>query len=286
MSIQKLLLSSNTAIIALFVTLWGSAAIFSRWGLDHTSVFVFLTLRYAIALIALSFLALKSKTWLPEKGTRLYVLITGSLLIGAYSICYFQALRYGVTPGLLATLLGIQPILTLLISERRFTATRACGLLIAFAGLILIVSKSMSIQGLEIMGLVYAFVSLLAITIGTLMQKKINQAPHQILPLQYSITLIMCLAFLPSESLKLSLNIDSWVPIIWLGLGISVIAQLLLYRLIRTGNLVNITSLFYLIPVVTVILDYLFLGNTMSLLSIAGMAAIILGVMLVFKQKT
>jgi len=70
-----------------------------------------------------------------------------------------------------------------------------------------------------------------------------------------------------------------------LGIVISVIAQLLLYHLIRTGNLVNITSLFYLVPIVTAILDYLILGNMMSLMAIIGMILIIAGIMLVFKRR-
>ena len=56
-------------------------------------------------------------------------------MIGCYSICYFQAMAHGVTPGVIATLLGVQPILTLLLLERRFSPLRLLGLLVALAGL-------------------------------------------------------------------------------------------------------------------------------------------------------
>ncbi|MNC83165.1 EamA-like transporter family protein [compost metagenome] len=62
------------------------------------------------------------------------------------------------------------------------------------------------------------------------------------------------------------------------------IAQLLLYRMIRAGNLVNVTSLFYLVPAVTAVMDYLFLGNRLSSLSVVGMLAILAGVALVFRH--
>ncbi|WP_244158345.1 DMT family transporter [Salinicola socius] len=71
----------------------------------------------------------------------------------------------------------------------------------------------------------------------------------------------------------------------WLGLVISVLAQLLLYRMIRQGNLVNVSSLFYLVPIVTAVLDYLLLGNALSPLAILGMAAILGGVALVFRTR-
>ena len=58
---------------------------------------------------------------------------------------------------------------------------------------------------------------------------------------------------------------------------ISVGAQLLLYRMIRGGNLVNVTSLFYTVPGVTAAMDFLLLGNRMSASSPAGMAIILCG---------
>jgi len=104
------------AAMSTFVLLWGSAAIFTRWGLDHGSVFALLILRFALALGALLLIGLPGRRWLPRPGTRWQVAATGLLLIGSYSVCYFQAMAHGITPGLLATLLGVQPILTLLLT--------------------------------------------------------------------------------------------------------------------------------------------------------------------------
>ncbi|MDB4989367.1 MAG: multidrug transporter permease, partial [Myxococcaceae bacterium] len=80
-------------------------------------------------------------------------------------------------------------------------------------------------------------------------------------------------------------NVGFVVPVLWLGLVVSVTSQLLLYRMIRSGNLVNVTSLFYLVPVVTVVLDYLILGNAMPRPALLGMGAILAGLMLVFRER-
>ncbi|CFN82948.1 DMT family permease [Bordetella pertussis] len=72
---------------------------------------------------------------------------------------------------------------------------------------------------------------------------------------------------------------------LWLALVISVAATLLLYRLIQGGNLVNVTSLFYLVPPGTALLDYLLLGNRPAPASLAGMAAIVAGLGLVFGRR-
>lgn len=251
--------SSWTAIAAMstFVLLWGSAAIFTRWGLDHGSVFALLILRYALALGALLLIGLPGRNWWPKRGVRWQVIATGLLLIAGYSVFYFQAMAHGVTPGLLATLLGIQPILTLLLTERRFPLWRLLGLLLALTGLTLVVYQSLVQAELSGLGMGFALGALLSATFGAMMQKRIQQAPAEVLPLQYLVTLVVYLCFVPFQPFHLEANLDFLIPLLWLGLVISVGAQLLLYRLIRSGNLVNVTSLFYLVPVVTVILDYL-----------------------------
>jgi drug/metabolite transporter (DMT)-like permease len=97
-------------------------------------------------------------------------------------------------------------------------------------------------------------------------------------------TLLLCVVVLPFETQTLHLDWGLLIPLLWLGLVISVAAQLLLYRMIRSGNLVNITSLFYLVPVVTVIMDYVFLGNALPALALVGMVAILAGLALVFRK--
>ena len=273
------------AAMSSFVLLWGSAAIFTRWGLDHGSVFALLILRFAMALGVLLIIGVPRRQWPPEPGTRWQVASTGLLMIGFYSVCYFQAMAHGVTPGLLATLLGVQPILTLLLTERRFSAARLSGLLLALGGLVLVVYQSLVLTRLSGLGMAFALGALLCTTFGALLQKRIRQAPAQVLPLQYLVTLLLYLLVLPTQPFHFEWSLDFLIPLLWLGLVISVVAQLLLYRLIRSGNLVNVTSLFYLVPVVTVILDFLILGNAMPALAVAGMGAILAGLLLVFRRS-
>lgn len=104
------------------------------------------------------------------------------------------------------------------------------------------------------------------------------------LPLQYVVSLVLCLLFVPFKPFDASFDIGFIIPVLWLAIIISVVAQLLLYRLLTTGNLVNVTSLFYLVPGVTAFMDYIFLGNKMSLLTLIGMGAIIIGLLFVFKK--
>lgn len=275
-----------TAAMALFVLLWGSAAIFTRWGLDHGSPIALLILRFGLALLALALIGGWRQRWLPDPGTGKRVAATGFLLIGGYSVCYFQAMAHGMTPGLIATLLGVQPILTLLIVERRVSLARLAGLLLALSGLVLVVYQSLVAARVSVSGCVFALLALAFMTFGALLQRQVSQHPAQVLPLQYVVSLLLCLALAPFQPVTARWEVGLLVPVLWLGLVVSVVAQLLLYRLIQTGNLVKVTSLFYLVPVVTVLLDYLVLGNVLSRLGLLGMGLILLGLALVFRQHS
>ena len=226
---------------ALFVLLWSSGAIFSSWGLQHASAFAFLFLRFLLACVVLGLLA-------------------------SYR---------------LATVLGVQPILTLLLVERRVSWLRLSGLLLALGGLALVVLESLLAARFSLLGISLTLAALGCITLGSIFQKGLQQAPMDVLPLQYLIGLLLCMVFVPFQPFEYELTVGFIVPLIYMGVVISVLATLLLYRLIRVGNLVNVTSLFYL---VTAGLDYLFLGNRMAPLSLLGMLAILAGLALVFRQ--
>ncbi|MEB6082323.1 DMT family transporter [Serratia marcescens] len=275
---------ANAGLATLFVLLWSSGAIFSRWGLEHASAFAFLFFRCAIALAVLLAIGLWRRQCLPAPGTRRRVALIGMLMIGSYQICYLLALEQGITPGVLATLLGVQPILTQFITERRCTGLRAFGLALAMAGLTLVVYQSLMVAHFSPSGMLFAFIALGSMTAGTLLQKGMTQPPLAVLPLQYAIGLLMCTLALPFEPLRVDWRPEFVLPLLWMAVVISVLATFLLYRLIQRGNLVQVTSLFYLIPAVTALLDYLLLGHALAALSLLGMAGIVLGVMLVFRR--
>lgn len=269
----------------LFVLLWSSGAIVSKLGLAHATPFAFLLLRFAVALLAFLLLMRLLPLQLPARaGSRLYALATGVVLVGAYQVFYLLALAQQVTPGVMATLLGVQPILTAVLLERGLSPARLCGLLLGLLGLVLVVYQGIGLAGLTWAGMLCGLLALASITAGTIMQKGIRDNPLGSLPIQYLAGLLLCTAVVPFQPFELERVAGFWLSLLWMALVISVAATLLLYRLIARGNLVNVTSLFYLVPAVTAWLDYLVFGNRLAGLSLLGMALIVLGLLLVFRQ--
>lgn len=268
---------------SLFVLLWSSGAIFTELGLRHASAFVFLAARFALASLVLLVLARLRGRWLPPRGERRMTVLTGVLMMGGYSIFYLLALERGIAPGVLATILGVQPILTLAFVERRWQPMRVAGLALALAGLALVVCRGVGDARLPMSGIACALLALGALTVGSLLQKRVRAAPADVLPLQNAIGLVLCAVVLPFRPIAFEVSWAFVVPLLWLGIVISVVAQLLFYRLMQRGDLVNVTSLFYLVPIVTTLMDAMWLGNRPAPLALVGMAAIVAGLALVFR---
>ncbi|WP_034916028.1 DMT family transporter [Erwinia sp. 9145] len=283
MRFDKSFLASQGAISG-FVLLWGSAAIFTRLGLDNASPLALIACRFIVALIVLLTLGIIRGRLLPPPIARKKVLLSGVMIIGGYSLCYFEAMAHGVTPGLIATIMGIQPLLTLCLVKPEMNGRRVVGLIIALSGLILLVWRSLAAAQMSGQGLMFALAALLFMTFGAILQQKLPYSPAEVLPVQYAVSLLLCLFLVPFSSFRINFNREFVMAVLFLGVFISVVAQLLLYRLLNAGNIVNVTSLFYLVPVITAILDYVLLGNRLPLSGIIGMAAIIGGVSLVFRK--
>ncbi|AHL75894.1 multidrug DMT transporter permease [Stutzerimonas stutzeri] len=273
------------ATTGLFVLLWSSGAIVSKWGLAYASPFAFLLVRFVIALVALAGVVRLASLSLPDGWkTRRYALATGLVLLGSYQIFYLLALDLQMTPGVMATLLGVQPILTAVLLERkRLRPLRLFGLLLGLSGLVLVVYQSLGVGGLSVAGVACALLALSSITLGSMMQKRAKGDPLRAMPLQYLAGLLLCSLFAPFQPFEITLAPGFWLSVLWMGLVISVAATLLLYRLIAQSDLVNVTSLFYLVPAVTAVMDYLVFGNRLAMLSLVGMLLIVLGLVLVFR---
>lgn len=268
-----------------FVLLWSSGAIVSEIGLQHGSPFALLVLRYGIALAILIGVAAWNGTMIPERGTRRRNALIGFLIAGLYSACYLLALDNGITPGALATLLGVQPILTIFLTEKRATVPRLLGLVFALAGLALVVSDGLMSMRFDLLGLAFAGLSLLGITAGSILQKREKQAPWVVLPTQYAVGLAFASAVSPFGAFYGSWDAGFVVPVLWLAIVISVGTTFLLYKLIARGNLVNVTSLFYLVPGVTAAMDWVILGNPMSTFMLIGLGMVVAGLLIVFRYK-
>lgn len=277
--------SINFITIGLFVLLWGSAAIFTKWGLHHADVIPLLFFRFLLAtILILLFCFFRKLPFLPQNTVWKYVIFSGLFLISGYALFYFLSLKLGISPGLLSTILALQPIITFFVTEKHYSALKFLGLVLSFGGIILLVYNNIFVNHLSLWATVASLICLFCITTGAMLQRKISEKPWQILPLQYVISLLILLIIIPFQPFHFEMNIGFWIPTLYQGIVVSVIAQLIFYKLLQSGNLVNTTSLFYLIPIVTLILDWMIFKTQLSAFDYVGIVAILSGVYLVYRK--
>nr|WP_315489527.1 DMT family transporter [uncultured Rhodoferax sp.] len=278
----------------LFVALWSTGFIGAKFGLPYAEPLTFLSLRYAIVLVLMGGLAWYQKaTWPPTAREWLHIGVSGVLVHGMYLGGVFIAIGHGLPAGIAAIVVGLQPVLTalgagLLLGER-VRPTQWAGLALGFVGVALVVAHKIAAStsgGMVLSMLLPVGIALLAITAGTLYQKRF--CPSFDLRTGSVIQFLPTLALTGLAAMATETMVVHWTPSFvfalgWLVLVLSLGAVTLLTVLIRSGSAVNVASLFYLVPPATAVVAWALFGETLTGLAMLGMVFTVLGVWLARK---
>jgi drug/metabolite transporter (DMT)-like permease len=159
------------------------------------------------------------------------------------------------------------------------------GLLLGLAGLVLVVWRKLGGGEITAWSLALALFALLAITVGTLYQKRFV-APTDV----RTANLVQLLAALVVTFPLAALEHEAIVPhpeligaLAWSVLGLTLGGSSLLYLLIQRGAATRVTSLLYLVPPCTAAMAWLLFGEPITATMLVGMALIAAGVALVVR---
>ncbi len=279
----------------LFVALWSTGFIAAKYSMDSADPFVFLCLRFALAAAVLVPIVLLAGSALPRSPwTYRHDMVTGVLVHCGYLGFVFWPIKNDVPAGIVAIIIGVQPILTTALATlyigEVLSARKVAGLLVGFAGIAIVIFGKYGITlglsgGLDPLDLLMCIVSLLSIAVGVFYQKKFCDQ-SRLLPgtlMQYlaaTLATAVC-ALLFGEAWRIDWNLAFTVALVWQVLGLSIGAVVLLMYLIRRGEASRVSSMFYLIPPLVVVEAYLLFGETLGPVSIGGMLLAVAGVYLV-----
>jgi len=276
---------------AVFVLIWSTGFIVARYGMPHAPPMKFLVVRYALSILCfLPWIALARVAW-PRQGVQwLHLAVTGVLMHAIYLGGVWAAVKAGMGSGLSALIVGLQPVLTaiwLSATGGRVTRRQWTGLVLGFAGLVMVVSRKFG-QGGEAnwLNLTFAVAALLSITLGTLYQKRFV-APCDVrsanaVQLGAALLLTLPLALLETEAMRWNAELR-WA-MAWSVLALTLGGSSLLYLLIQRGAATSVTSLMYLVPPVTALIAWLLFAEPITALTVAGTALTAVGVALVVRQ--
>ncbi len=271
-----------------FVLLWASGFIGAKLGLGYAEPLTFLALRMIIVVVLLAVIIAATRPKWPHANGLMHSAATGLMVHGLYLGGVFVAIENGLSAGLVALTVSLQPVLTSTIANRwlgeRVVARQWLGLALGLAGVYLVLQAKIETGDATPLAWIAAAVALIGITIGTLYQKRfgggIDWRPA--LCIQYAAAgLLFGLGALAFE-----IRVVEWTPqflfaLAWLVLVLSFGAVWLLYFLIRRAAATRVVSLFYLTPPVTALLAWALFDERLAPLSLAGMVVCVAGVFLV-----
>jgi drug/metabolite transporter (DMT)-like permease len=276
----------------LFVFLWSTGFIGARFGLPFSEPLSFLLVRYLCVIALMTAIAMLSGApWPREPRQWWHIGISGVLIHAVYLGGVFVSIKHGLPAGIAALVVGMQPLLTALgagwLLGERVSARQWLGLILGFVGVALVVSGKFGIKAELGPMLIPVLMALLGMTVGTLYQKRFCAG--------FDLRTGSVIQFVPSAILTaIAIALFTEFQIIWtaqfvfalgwLVLVLSIGAISLLNLLIHSGSAVNVASLFYLVPLSTALIAWVVFGETLPLISLAGMALAVEGVYLVVRR--
>lgn len=284
--------SKTAAAFAFLGIIWGTNFIFMRQASEWISPVQIVFLRVLCGFVPIAVMA-----WMQKAVRREHLKYTGHFLVMALlaTVIYYWAFASGTSlllSGVSGVLSGAIPLFSFIVAaiflrQEKITVMRLCGLMLGFAGVILIAKPwQVSGESISLAGVGYMILGSLSVGISFVYAKKFL-ADKQIAPLalttyQIGLALLILACIAPFTGIT-AIAQDSTASlglIIGLGLLGTGVAYLTYYYLILNLGAVVASSVTYIPPVVALIVGFLAANEQLGVTEILSMVLIMSGVFL------
>jgi drug/metabolite transporter (DMT)-like permease len=277
------------AIPVLFVLIWSTGFIVARFGMPHAPPMKFLALRYALSVLCFAAWAWAARAALPADRRQVgHLAVIGVLMHAGYLGGVWSAVKLGMGAGLVALLVGLQPVLTAVWVSGRGGAVSGRqwgGLALGLGGLTLVVWQKLGLGEIHPLNLALSIAALFSITAGTLYQKRFlapcDVRTANLVQLAAAFAVTLPLALLEGEAMRWTGELVGAMA--WSVLGLTLGGSSLLYLLIQRGAATSVTSLLYLVPPATALMAWALFDEPITALTVLGMGLAAAGVSLVVR---
>jgi drug/metabolite transporter (DMT)-like permease len=278
-------------IAPVFVLIWSTGFIGARYGMPHAEPATFLALRFAGVLVVMVPVVLWLRVPFPGRVKVRHLAVAGLLIQGGYLLGVFEAVHRGMPAGVASLIVGLQPILTAVLGGlvgERVTRLQRLGLALGLSGVLLVVAERLTASGLTMTSVAADLGALVAITLGTLYQKRFVPAfdlrTGSVIQFAAGLLLVAPVTLL-AESREIE-----WAPeligaLAWSIVALSIGATSLLFLLIRRGAATRVASLMYLTPAATAVMARILFGERLTVIMVLGIGLTALGVAIMVRPR-
>ena len=269
----------------LFVFFWSSAFVSGQIIVQSASPFASLSFRFVI--VAFGFLlfslAFKEKIFV-KKSLVLQSCVTGIFFHGFYLGGVFFSYSVGLSATLSALIVGLQPVLTNILSgpilKEKVTSTQWIGIILGLIGTIFVIGLDIG-KTIPILGVVASIVALIGATTATLWQKKFTNSLS--LSTNNFYQAVAAAVFLFFVSLFFEVSYINFTTSFILSMGWQIVmvsfgAFTILMYLIKIGSASKTSNLFFLVPPTTAVMAWLVLNEALLRNDIIGLIITSIGV--------
>jgi drug/metabolite transporter (DMT)-like permease len=271
---------------AMFILLWSGGFTALKSGLAFAEPITYLALRYGVVLAVLVPLFLVMRPALPKSPVELgHLAVIGILVQTLYFGLAYIAMRLGISAGLQALIVSLQPILVGILApglvHERVGVIQWLGLGLGVLGAALVIMTRSTVDATSAAGILCSFGALFGMTAGTLYEKRFGVAQHPVTSnlVQYVVgfAVVLPLAW-ALENMRVSWTGQMIAALLYLAIGNSLVSVTLLLAMIRRGEASRVSALFFLIPPIAALIAWLLIDEAMPPLAWLGMALAAAGV--------
>ena len=272
-----------------FVLLWCTGYPAAKLALAHAAPLTLLVLRFGSAAALLAALALFARVPWPRGRAALHSVVTGALSLALQFGALYVAVALGVNVGIAALVIGMTPIATALIARalgEALSSRQWLGFAFGAAGVVLAVTDRVGANDAPWFAYLLLLLGLAGIGAGTVYQKRfaVDVDPRAGLAIQQASATVLLLPFALLEDFRFDASAAFFGSLGWLVVVNSLAAFALMFVLLRRGAASRVAALFFLMPPVTAIMNYLVLGDALTAAKMTGFALAALGVWLATRE--
>ena len=271
-----------------FLLLWSSGFSVARIGLDYVEPLTFLAMRYVCVVgLLLPVQLIFRLPWPDTVRDWGNLAIIGFLIQFVYFGFNYLSLTAGLSAGAFALIASMQPVLVAVIAPlavgEQVTLRQWQGLLLGFAGAAVVIFAKSEVEATSLLSVGLALIALCGLTSGVVCEKRTKASVHPVMA-----CLVQCMVGLllsaPPAFFMESNQVDWSYPLIgslaYLVICNTLISISILLALVRRHQLARVSSLFFMVPPLAVLMAAVLLEEVMPDLAWAGLALAAFGVWL------
>lgn len=270
--------------------IWGTTWMAIKVGLEDLTPVFSLSLRLLISgVLLLFFILVKEKRFSYDKNQfKIIAYLTLFNYIVPYVLIYWGELH--IYSDLAAIIVSTHPFFTSLISlkllhEERFSLKDNFGIFVGFCGVLIIFSENLfSGLNFHFLGMFAIFLSSLSFAFVDVILRKYKDSYHplriNVIPLFISGTALMTYSLFFENIKTNSFTSSAVISVLYLAIFGTVITFTILLWLIQRIKLSIITLATFIIPIIAIIVGWIFLNEALTKLQIFGTVFVLTGVLI------